>query len=186
MQTQKILDKDSQRVWHFDPAYTTVEFTVKKLFLFTVRGSFSDVKGSIVLDENNVKQSAVVAAIKAANIKTGNTSRDQSLCSKDFLDVSAHPLIEFESSQVIPGRDRDTLDVTGVLTIKGQSCEVKLVVNEVDRSKAPSGEEFVYYSAVTELDRFALGIKGMPGLIGRVLKVTINVQALSTLNESTR
>lgn len=51
MQTQKILDKDSQRVWHFDPAYTTVEFTVKKLFLFTVRGSFSDVKGSIVLDE---------------------------------------------------------------------------------------------------------------------------------------
>ena len=183
MQTQKILDNDSQRVWRFDPAYTTVEFTVKKLFLFKVKGSFSDIQGSIVLDEQDIKRSSVVASISAESVKTGNASRDQSLRSKGFLDVSTYPLIEFESVQVGPGQDRDTLDVTGVLKVKGQPREVKLIVNEVDRSKAPSGEEFVYYSATTRLDRFVLGIKGMPGVIGKLLDVTINVQALSSSEE---
>jgi hypothetical protein len=54
---------------------------------------------------------------------------------------------------------------------------VALAVNEMDRSRAPNGEEFVYYSATTELDRHTCGLSYMRGLIGRRLKVTINVQA---------
>jgi polyisoprenoid-binding protein YceI len=57
---------------------------------------------------------------------------------------------------------------------------VTLDVNEMDRSRSPRGEEFVYYSATTELDRFAFGINYGPVLIGRTLKVTINVQATNT------
>jgi polyisoprenoid-binding protein YceI len=47
----------------------------------------------------------------------------------------------------------------------------------MDRSRSPRGEDFVYYSATTELDRFDLGIKYGRGIIGRKVKVTINVQA---------
>ena len=54
---------------------------------------------------------------------------------------------------------------------------IALAVNEVDRSRSPNGEEFIYYSATAELDRFAFGISGARGIVGRRLKVMINVQA---------
>jgi polyisoprenoid-binding protein YceI len=54
---------------------------------------------------------------------------------------------------------------------------IALAVNEMDRSRSPNGEEFVYYSATAEVDRFAFGINYGRGFIGRRLKVTINVQA---------
>jgi polyisoprenoid-binding protein YceI len=47
----------------------------------------------------------------------------------------------------------------------------------MDRSRSPRGEEFVYYSATTELDRCAFGINYGRGVIGRRLRVYINVQA---------
>jgi polyisoprenoid-binding protein YceI len=72
------------------------------------------------------------------------------------------------------------LDVDGVLTIKDRRVPIALAVNEMDRSRSPNGEEFVYYSATTELDRFAFGINyGGGTLMGRRLKVLINVQASS-------
>ncbi len=177
MQTKKTVDPGSQHVWRFDPAYTTVEFSVKNLFFFTVQGRFTAIDGSIVLDEGDVSRSSVSATIKAESIKTGNARRDAHLRSPHFLEVNTYPDIEFQSSRVASGIDRDTLDVTGSLTIKGTSREVKLNVSEVDRSRSPNGEEFIYYSAAADLDRFDFGINYMRGVVGRALKVTINVQA---------
>ena len=107
MQTQKSFDNDNtrQRIWRFDPAYSTVEFSVKKLFVFTVRGNFANVEGSLVFDDTDITRSFVVATIRSESIQTGNDSRDKSLRSADFLDASEHPFIEFKSSLVKPGQD---------------------------------------------------------------------------------
>jgi polyisoprenoid-binding protein YceI len=64
-----------------------------------------------------------------------------------------------------------------VLSIRGKSSEVELEVSEVDRSKSPRGEEVIYYCATTEVDRSRFGIRYGLGVIGRKLKVVINVQA---------
>ena len=168
-----------ERVWTFDPNYTTVEFTIRNLW-YNVKGRFGPVEGSIVLDEEDISRSSVTATIKAGTIDTRNKKRDTHLLSRDFFDVENFPSIEFKSTSVRRGRDRDALEVDGTLTVKGKSVPVSLAVNEMDRSRAPSGEEFVYYSATTELDRFAFGIGYGRGIIGRHLKVTINVQASNT------
>lgn len=165
-----------RRVWTFDPAYSTVEFVVRNFF-YNVKGRFSVLEGSIVLDEDDISRSSVTAIIKANSIATGNKRRDVHLTSADFFDAEQFPDIEFRSSKVQRGKDRDSLDVEGTLTIKGKSRSVALAVNEMDRSRSPNGEDFVYYSATTELDRFAFGINYGRGVIGRKLKVTINIQA---------
>jgi polyisoprenoid-binding protein YceI len=67
--------------------------------------------------------------------------------------------------------------VKGALKIKNASKEVALTVTEVDRSKAPDGTEVIYYVAEAEVDRYDFGIKAWPGVIGKKLKVTIDVQA---------
>ena len=166
----------NRRVWIFDPAYSTVEFVVRNFF-YNVKGRFSVIEGSLVIDEDDIRGSSVTAIIKASSIDTGNKRRDAHLKAADFLDAENYPDIEFKSTKVQRGKDRDSLDVEGTLTIKGKSVPVALAVNEMDRSRSPSGEEYVYYSATTELDRSAFGINYGRGIIGRKLKVTINVQA---------
>jgi polyisoprenoid-binding protein YceI len=84
------------------------------------------------------------------------------------------------------GRDRDSLRVTGSLTIKDKSREVLLDVNEVDRSSSPNGEQVVYYTAQTELDRFEFDINYGRGLIGRRLKIAISVQASRQIKAGAR
>lgn len=176
MGLEMIADVQSRRVWKFDPAYTTVEFVIRNLW-YNVKGRFGVVEGVIVLDEEDIRRSSVTATIKADTIDTRNKKRDAHLLLRDFLEVEKFPDIEFKSTSVQRGRDRDSLDVAGTLTVRGKSVPVALAVNEMDRSRSPSGEEFVYYSATTELDRFAFGISYGRGFIGRHLKVTINVQA---------
>ena len=176
MQTQKTDAIRSSRMWRFDPAYTTVEFSVRN-FWYTVRGRFRTLEGSIVLDDSDVSRSSVLARINARSIDTGNKRRDAHLQSADFLDADNFPDIEFRSTRVARGKDRDSLELEGDLTCKGKTHTIALAVNEMDRSRSPRGEDFVYYSATTELDRFDLGIKYGRGIIGRKVKVTINVQA---------
>lgn len=177
MQVQKKTSEITQHVWRFDPAYSSIEFVITKLFLFKVTGRFKEFSGAIVLDETDLRQSSAIATLRAGSIETGNHRRDAQLLSGNFLDVNNHPEIEFQSSQVTAGKDRDTLSVTGNLTINGKTREIVLDVNAIDRSRSPNGEEFVYYTAATVLDRFDFGMNHSPALIGRTLKVTINVQA---------
>lgn len=170
-----IVSRD-HRVWRFDPAYSTVEFTVRNLW-YNVRGRFNVLEGSIVFDEDDIRRSSVTATIKASSVDTGNKRRDTHLRSPDFFDAEKFPDIEFKSTRVERGRDRDSLDVDGTLTVRDKTVPIALAVNEMDRSRSPNGDEYIYYSATTELDRLAFGISYGPGVIGRKLKVTINVQA---------
>ena len=177
MQVQKKTSEITQHVWRFDPEYSSIEFTVTKLFFFKVSGRFSKFSGAIVLDEEDLRRSSAVATLKADSIESGNSRRDAQLKTKGFLEVSKYPEIEFQSTKVTAGKDRDTFRVTGNLTINGKTKETTLEVNAIDRSRSPRGEEFVYYTASTELDRFDFGVNFGAAFIGRTLKVTINVQA---------
>lgn len=164
--------------WSFDPAYSTVEFAIRNLW-YTVHGRFRDVAGVIVLDQADLRHSSVEATIKAASIDTGNKRRDAHLQSQDFLDTERFPDIRFRSTKVARGKDRDSIDMEGDLTINDKTRTIALAVNEMDRSRSPRGEEYIYYSATTEIDRFDFGIDYGGPIIGRKLKVTINVQASS-------
>ncbi len=172
-----LIDSHNQRIWHFDPAYSTVEFVVRNLW-YNVKGRFKELEGVIVLDEDDISRSSITATIKARSIDTGNKRRDAHLMAPDFFDAERYPDIVFESTKIARGRDRDSLDLEGNLTVKDKRVPIALAVNEMDRSRSPNGEEFIYYSATTELDRFAFGINyGGAMMIGRHLRVTINIQA---------
>lgn len=174
-----MMDRESCRVWVFDPGYTTVEFAIRNLW-FNVKGRFTDLEGQIVLDEGDISRSSVTAKIQVDSVDTGNKRRDAHLLAQEFFDVEKFPEIEFKSTSIRRGRDRDSLNLDGDLRIRDKTIPVALVVNEMDRSRSPNGEEFVYYSATTELDRHAFGIDYGRGFIGRRLQVTINVQACDT------
>jgi polyisoprenoid-binding protein YceI len=177
MQTEKVRS-DAQTVWAIDPAHSTIELRVKNLFFFIVKGRFTEFAGNVVLDHTDIGGSSVEVTIKASSIDTGIKRRDAHLRSADFLEADRYPDIRFQSTKIERGKDRDTLRLTGVLTIKGKGREVVLAVDELDHSRSPDGEEVNYYGASTQLDRFDFGIGRRRGLMGRSLKIVINVQTI--------
>jgi len=177
MKTQGRIISDTQTLWAIDPTHSTVEFVIKKLFMFNVRGSLTKFEGSLVLDSADVRRSSATVVLQSASISTGNERRDKQLQAANFLDAERYPEIRFESTKVEPGTDRDTLRVSGSLTVKDTTREIVLDVSEIDRSCSPSGEHVAYYTALTSLDRVAFRVDAMRLLIGRKLQITINVQA---------
>lgn len=177
MRPQEQLSTNTQTLWAVDPTHTTVEFEVRNLFFFKVKGSLEVREGSIVLDSANVRGSSITVGLQSSSINTGNKGRDAHLRSRDYLDTDRYPEIRFQSTKVEPGTDRDTLRVTGALTIKNQSKEIVLDVSEIDRSCSPSGEHVEYYGATTKLDRHDFDVHAMRFLIGRIVQITINLQA---------
>lgn len=174
---QKNVPAIERTVWRLDTAHTSVEFSVKTFFFFTVRGRLAVREGHIVLDEDRIGESSVEATFKSGSVDTGNKRRDAYFRSASFFDSNLHPEIEFRSSSVAPGKDRDTFLVDGSLKIKGHTRTVQFNVDQFDRSRSPNGEEVIYYLATTEIDRSAFGIHGGRRLIGRSVKAWVNVQA---------
>jgi len=178
MQANVKIANETRTVWIIDPTHTTVEFAVRKFFLFTVKGSIGTADGTITVDPADIRGSSVTATLTSASIVTGNKRRDTHLRASDFLEADKYPEIRFQSSKVEPGTDRDTLRVHGLLTIKNKSVEVILNVNDIDRSCSPSGEQVAYYTALVEVDRHDFGVDAWRSLIGSKVQITINVQAI--------
>ena len=107
-----------------DTAHSTVGFAVKHMMVANVRGSFTDVKGTVTADPTDLGKSGVQVEIAATSISTSNNDRDTHLRSADFFDVAKYPTITFKSTRV--ERKGDGYLATGVLTMKGVSKEMAL------------------------------------------------------------
>src|SRR5690606_26693928 len=90
----------------------------------TAKGSFGNVSGTIVIDNEDITNSSVDVTIDAASIDTRDEKRDGHLKSADFFDVENHPHLTFKSTKV--EQHGDDLKITGDLTIRGTTHPVVL------------------------------------------------------------
>src|SRR5579872_6020032 len=108
-----------------DPAHSSAQFVVRHMMITNVRGSFSNVTGTVTYDPEHPGDSTVENAIDATTISTGDPQRDTHLKSPDFLDVEKFPTIAFKSNKVEVTGDQEA-KVTGDLTIHGVTRQVVL------------------------------------------------------------
>jgi polyisoprenoid-binding protein YceI len=153
--------------WQIDPYHLQVEFATKHLGMMTVRGHFTEVSASGIIDPDNPSASSVEVTIPAASIRTNNATRDDDLRSANFLDVDTYPTITFRSTRIEPaGPDRFTM--SGDLTIKGQTRPVTLNVLRYGELNDPEmmGHRMAY-SAEGQIDRREFGLTMNMMLDGR-------------------
>jgi polyisoprenoid-binding protein YceI len=113
--------------WNIDPVHTVAEFKVKHMMISNVKGQFTRVSGVLELDEKNLTNSRVEAAIEGASITTREADRDTHLKSADFLHVEKFPTLSFKSTRINRTADAE-LAVTGDLTIRGVTRSVVFTV----------------------------------------------------------
>lgn len=168
--------------WQIDPAHTGVEFAVKHMMISTVKGRFTDVNGTIHLDDSDLAGSSVEVEIGAESIGTGQEQRDEHLRADDFLDVENHPAIKFRSRRVeVDGDDR--FQVVGDLTIRGTTQEVILEATHEGRATDPWGNEKAGFTAETTIDRRDFGLTWNAALetggvlVGNEVRIILELQA---------
>jgi len=168
--------------WDFDPAHSSIEFTVRHMLVSKVRGRFTKWSGALELDEQDWSRSRVDVTIDVASVDTHETQRDAHLRSPDFFDASSHPQITFRSKKVAPRGDR--LAVTGDLTIRGTTREITL---DVERgglvAKDPWGKRRAGFNATATIERKEFGVSFNQALdhgglaLGDQVNIAIEIEA---------
>jgi polyisoprenoid-binding protein YceI len=168
--------------WNIDPVHSVAEFKVKHMMISNVKGQFTTVKGTLVLDEADLTKSHVEAFIDAASITTRDPQRDTHLKSTDFLDVEKFPVLSFKSTRINPSGDAE-LAVTGDLTIHGVTRNVTFTVEgPTPPAKDPWGNTRLGLSATTKISRKDFGLNWNAALetggilVGDEVTITLDVQ----------
>ncbi len=165
--------------WRTDPAHTDIQFSAKHMMVTTVRGKFTDVEGTLILDEAHPQASSGSFTVRAASLTTGNDQRDGHLRSADFFDAETHPEITFVSTAVTPGRGNDYA-VTGDLTIRGTTHPITFDVLFLGLYQGFQGRRAGFH-ATTRLNREDWGLtwnvtlETGGWLVGKEIKLEIDL-----------
>ena len=154
--------------YSLDPAGSTITIAMRAMLgVLPVRGTFALASGHV--DVRSATDASVSAVADAASFTSGIAKRDAHVTSSDFLDVAHHPVITFNSTELVHAAGEWRL--RGILTAL-ESTPVEFAIsslqNEADGFTA---------SAHTRLDRESLGVRGQGLKVGRHLDVTITVRA---------
>lgn len=124
-----LIDKKGQHAF--------VTFKVSHLGYSYIVGGFNDFEGRYHYDSKNPQASKVNVTINTQSIDTNHAERDKHLRSDDFLDVSKHPTITFDSDSYQPSADGGKLN--GKLTLNGITRDVAIDVQKIGEGKDPWG-----------------------------------------------
>ena len=168
--------------WTIDPVHSVAEFKVKHMMISNVKGQFTKLSGSLSLNEADISESRVEAAIDAASITTREADRDAHLKSADFFDVEKFPTLSFKSTSVARKND-DEVSVDGDLTIHGVTRKVTFAVEgPTAPGKDPWGNTRIGISATTKINRKDYGLTWNAALetggilVGDEITISLDVQ----------
>jgi polyisoprenoid-binding protein YceI len=170
--------------WQIDPQHSSAQFAVRHMTISTVRGAFSKISGTLVLDDQDVTKSTVEVSIDVSTVDTREPDRDKDLRSDRFFDVAHFPTMTFKSKKVEQA-GAGKLKVTGDLTIRGTTKEVVLDVDgPAAPMKDPWGNLRTAATATAKVNRQDFGVKWNAKLdnggvvVGDDVSITIDVELL--------
>jgi polyisoprenoid-binding protein YceI len=169
MQTTSDTTPVTPQLGHYeiDTSRSRVSFRTRHLFgLAPVRGTLAIRSGTVDVAEP-VAESRINAEIDVASFHTGNPQRDRRVRSARFLDARRHPVLTF-SAQHVDLADRV---IDGTLTVGEVTHPVRLAVGEFEATR-----QTLTVRGTAQVDRFDFGIAASPGLAGRRLELSVEVQ----------
>jgi len=161
--------------WAIDPTHSEVGFVARHLMVTKVRGSFTDVTGTVQVGQD-IGDSVANVTIKTASVSTGTADRDTHLRSADFFDVENNPTMSFTSTEVT----EDSLK--GDLTIKGVTRPVEFELDFEGLATDPWGNQKAGFEAETEINRKDFGLEwnvaleGGGVLVSEKIKIHLEIQ----------
>ena len=165
--------------WVVDPVHSQVDFRIRHL-VGRVRGTFPDWYGILETQNRDWTNGTVRVTVQTRSLDTGNKYRDADLRSDRFFAVDSFPEMKFESTRIIARGD--SVELRGILTIKGRSKPIVLKGAYRGIARDREGHERIGFEASTPVDRRDFGItwnEVVAGVstIGDNVDITITIEA---------
>lgn len=165
--------------WQLDPTHSELGFKVKHLMITNIKGEFRNFSAEI--DGEDFSKAAISAMIDTSSIFTNEDNRDAHLKNADFFDVDSHKEMTFKGSSLTK-IDDENFELTGMLSIKGISKEIKLGVEYGGTSTDPWGNEKMGFSINGKINRSDYGLNFNAPLetggflLGEEVKISADLQ----------
>lgn len=140
-----------------DPSHTSIGFVARHAMVTNVKGSFTDVAGTLYLDGADPAQSTASIDVQMDSIDTGSADRDGHLKSADFFRTDEFPEMTFRSTKT-EALGGDDYRVTGDLTILGTTKQLSIDLEFNGSAKDPFGNERIGFEGKAEILRSEWGL----------------------------
>jgi len=164
------------QTWTVDPVHSFAQFTAKHFGIVPVVGTIPIKSASVKLNAGSQIPVAVSAELDPSQLDTHNGMRDGDLRSPHFFDIASTPAMSFVSTK-ITGTDPKHFEITGNLTMHGQTHPLTLASQVVGAGKSPRGRDIIAYSATATVDRTQWGMTYGPLIVGNSVDISLNVEA---------
>ncbi|GAA3095443.1 YceI family protein [Streptomyces rectiviolaceus] len=140
-----------------DPSHTSIGFVARHAMVTNVKGSFTDLSGTLRLDGTDPSRSTASIDVKMDSIDTGSADRDGHLKSSDFFKTDEFPEMTFRSTKA-EALGGDDYRVTGDLTILGTTKPLAIDLEFNGSATDPFGNERVGFEGKAEILRSEWGL----------------------------
>ena len=166
--------------YQVDPTHAYINFQYNHLGLSNPSLSFDDFTVDLTLDNEDLTQTTVAVTIDPASIVTGSQTWKDHLTSSEWFDVENNPEITFQSTSVEEVGEGE-LQITGDLTVKGETKPVTLDVNVNAAMDHPmTGEPVIGLDASSELLRSDFGLGAFAPNVSDEVALSISVEMNKT------
>ncbi|WP_420317422.1 YceI family protein [Ekhidna sp.] len=139
-----------------------VTFEISHMGVLTVEGSFKEINVQI----NRVSDNQWIATgeVDASSIQTGNSSRDETILTEQYLNVEEYPTVPFKA---IINRDKRVFQMDVEIEIRGIPVTLKSALEQ-------KNERFVSKTITISRKEIGLDFGAMDSLIGDEIALVIH------------
>lgn len=166
--------------YKIDDSHSFANWSIRHIVGKTT-GTFTGVKGTLMLDPDNASVGAANVTISLFSIESGHRARDTHLLSGDYLDATAYPEMRFVANG-FRATGKDTGVMSGQLTMHGSTRQVDIPYRILGTATDFWGNVRTAFEGRLSLNRSDYGITkhvdGGAGMIGNEVDITLLVEAL--------
>ncbi len=145
----------TKSTWKIDAGHSAIQFKVKHLAVANISGAFTVFAGTLHTNRDDFEGARVNLDIDVASLTTNNEVRDGHLKSDSFFQADEFPKLVFGG---ILHKVADDYELTGTLTIRDVSKQVKLDVSFTGTGKGRFGDTRAGFEVNGQLNRHDFGL----------------------------
>jgi polyisoprenoid-binding protein YceI len=165
--------------YRIDDSHSFANWSIRHVASKT-SGTFSDIKGKILIDANDLTKSSVEAKINMLSVNSSHAKRDEHIKKPEYLDVEKFAEMTFVSKKIEAISNTEGT-MTGVLTMHGVAKEMTFPFKVLGFAWDPWGGYRAGFEAHTSLKASDFGfawplVKDAP--VGNDIEITLLIEGV--------
>jgi polyisoprenoid-binding protein YceI len=173
-----------QEAYRIDDNHSFANWTIRHV-VSKASGTFSDIKGKILIDRDNLANSSVDAKINVLSVNSSHAKRDDHIKKEDYLDAGKFSEMTFVSSKVEASNNQEGV-LTGTFTLHGVSKQISFPFKVLGYGTDPWGAYRVGLEAHTTLKASDFGFTWplKPNApVGDDIEITLLIEGIKSTPE---